>query len=76
MRSWQISGTSIVHEPSDDFEALAASVHSAWVREAVSSGRDYHLKPYLAIPDDAKHLVRSAVRAVLDELCLTRVMKS
>ena len=77
-----MSGTSIVCDPSDAFEAIAASVHSAWVREAVSNGAvshgktDTNLKPYSALSEDLKEYTRVTVRAVLDELCLSSVIKS
>lgn len=75
-RSWHLS-RHVVFEPSDDFEALAEAVHEAWLKEAVRAGRydHQHLKPYSALPDCVKEVNRATVRAVLDELCLSRVTK-
>ena len=77
MRSWQMSSTSILSEPSELFESLAASVHNAWVTHTIQQGRTTHpnLKPYFALPEDVKETSRCTVRALLDALCLTRVMK-
>ena len=77
MRSWHLPGTSIICDPSDSFEVIASVVHSAWAREAISHGETEHphLKSYQALSEDQKEYVRVTVRAVLDELCLSRVMK-
>lgn len=80
-RSWHLS-RHVVYEPSDDFEALAEAVHTATAREIIRAGHTTNgttnhpnLKPYAALSSDVKELVRSTVRAVLDELCLSRVVK-
>lgn len=78
MRSWQMSARQVVHEPSEDFELLAASVHNAWAKEALAAGRTDHpnLKPYYALPENVKEIDRATVRAVLDELCAARAVQA
>lgn len=75
-RSWHLSRY-VVYEPSDDFEALAEAVHEAWAKETIRAGRMDHpnLKPFNALPDNVKEIDRATVRAVLDSLCLSRVVK-
>lgn len=75
-RSWHLS-QHVVTEPSDEFEALAESVHDAWAKETIRAGRNDHpnLKAYGALSDDVKEYDRATVRAVLDSLCLSRVIK-